>query len=89
MNPVDRVTWLARPSEITYDMNQRREYRNINGQLVGFSTSNYSGGEDFFNADSQRLGFTDGRNTYNNDSQLLLQGDAGAFLFGRPRRGRF
>lgn len=73
--------------EVLKYMDYRREFRDINGHLIGFSESNHLGGEDYFDMNSQRLGYTDGQNTYNNASQLLVQGAAGPFLFGR-RAGR-
>jgi len=64
-------------------MNYKGEYRDVNGHLLGSSLPSVFGGQDYFNPNGQRLGFTDESNTYNNDAQKIARDDIGAALLVR------
>lgn len=67
----------------------RDEYRDINGQLIGFSELNIFGGRDYFDPGSRRVGFTDENNSYDNGSRLVARGDIGAGLFNLSEKEPF
>jgi len=61
-------------------MNTRREYRDINGHLLGSSLPSGSDRLDYFNAEGQRLGYADASNTYNSDGQMVAKDAIGQVL---------